>query len=88
MSEANPYSFHSDVYAYGVVLFELVASRLPYDEYNNKDQILFMVGRGSLKPDITKTRSDAPPALIRLIQNCIKFDRAERPDFCQVRGAR
>lgn len=81
MQEQNPYSFQSDVYAFGIVLYELLAECLPYSHINNKDQILFMVGRGLLKPDMTRIRSDAPQALKRLTEDCIKYDRNERPLF-------
>ncbi|KZC11492.1 Serine/threonine-protein kinase A-Raf [Dufourea novaeangliae] len=84
MQEENPYSFQSDVYAFGVVLFELLASQLPYSHINNKDQILFMVGRGNLRPDLNKLRSDTPKALKRLTEDCIKFSREERPIFRQI----
>jgi B-Raf proto-oncogene serine/threonine-protein kinase len=84
MQEENPYSFQSDVYAFGVVLFELLAGQLPYSHVNNKDQILFMVGRGYLHPDLNKLRSDSPKALRRLTEDCIKFSREERPIFRQI----
>lgn len=84
MQEENPYSFQSDVYAFGVVLFELLADQLPYSHINNKDQILFMVGRGYLRPDLNKLRSDTPKALKRLTEDCIKFSRDERPIFRQI----
>ncbi|KOC66021.1 RAF proto-oncogene serine/threonine-protein kinase [Habropoda laboriosa] len=84
MQEENPYSFQSDVYAFGVVLFELLSGQLPYSHINNKDQILFMVGRGNLRPDLNKLRSDTPKALKRLTEDCIKFSREERPIFRQI----
>ncbi|XP_035739848.1 raf homolog serine/threonine-protein kinase Raf-like [Vespa mandarinia] len=84
MQEENPYSFQSDVYAFGVVLFELLAGQLPYSNINNKDQILFMVGRGYLRPDLNKLRSDTPKALKRLTEDCIKFSRDDRPIFRQI----
>ncbi|XP_015915867.1 serine/threonine-protein kinase A-Raf isoform X2 [Parasteatoda tepidariorum] len=84
MKDLNPYSFQSDVYAFGIVLYELVAGQLPYSHINNKDQILFMVGHGYLIPDLRNTRSDTPKALIRLIEDCIKFSREERPLFRQI----
>ncbi|KAJ0180863.1 hypothetical protein K1T71_002948 [Dendrolimus kikuchii] len=84
MDEPAPYTFRSDVYAYGIVLYELMAGELPYSHLNNKDQILWMVGRGQLRPDVRRLRQDAPTALKRLFADCIKFEREARPLFRQI----
>ncbi|XP_071806054.1 serine/threonine-protein kinase A-Raf-like isoform X2 [Asterias amurensis] len=84
MKDPNPYSFQSDVYAFGVVLFELVSGQLPYSNINNKDQIIWMVGRGYLSPEPSKARTDSPKALKRLITDCCKMNREERPLFPQI----
>uniref|UniRef100_A0A4W4H4B1 non-specific serine/threonine protein kinase n=1 Tax=Electrophorus electricus TaxID=8005 RepID=A0A4W4H4B1_ELEEL len=84
MQDANPYTFQSDVYGYGVVLFELMSGTLPYSNINNRDQIIFMVGRGYLSPDLSKLYSNCPKSMKRLIIDCLKFKRDERPLFPQI----
>lgn len=39
MQDKNPYSFQSDVYAFGIVLYELMTGQLPYLNINNRDQV-------------------------------------------------
>ncbi|XP_030049755.1 serine/threonine-protein kinase A-Raf isoform X1 [Microcaecilia unicolor] len=84
MQDSNPYSFQSDCYAYGVVLYELMTGTLPYSNINNRDQIIFMVGRGYLSPDPSKVSNNCPKAMKRLLMNCLKFKRDERPLFPQI----
>ena len=48
-------------------------------------QILFMVGKGFLRPDLSIARSDTPKAFKRLQQDCIKYARDERGLFPQVK---
>ncbi|CAM4692944.1 serine/threonine-protein kinase A-Raf [Caretta caretta] len=84
MQDSRPYSFQSDVYAYGVVLYELSTGSLPYGHVRSRDQILFMVGRGYLSPDMSRVPSTCPKALKRLMTNCLKFNREERPLFPQI----
>uniref|UniRef100_A0A4W2HC76 non-specific serine/threonine protein kinase n=1 Tax=Bos indicus x Bos taurus TaxID=30522 RepID=A0A4W2HC76_BOBOX len=84
MQDPNPYSFQSDVYAYGVVLYELMTGSLPYSHIGSRDQIIFMVGRGYLSPDLSKISSNCPKAMRRLLSDCLKFQREERPLFPQI----
>uniref|UniRef100_A0A7N8WMD0 non-specific serine/threonine protein kinase n=1 Tax=Mastacembelus armatus TaxID=205130 RepID=A0A7N8WMD0_9TELE len=84
MQDSNPYTFQSDVYGYGVVLFELMSGTLPYSNINNRDQIIFMVGRGYLSPDLSKLYSTSPKSMKRLIADCLKFTSEERPLFPQI----
>ncbi|XP_030209010.1 serine/threonine-protein kinase B-raf isoform X1 [Gadus morhua] len=84
LQDKNPYSFQSDVYAFGIVLYELMSGVLPYSNINNRDQIIFMVGRGYLAPDLSKVRSNCPKAMKRLMVDCLKKKREERPLFPQI----
>ncbi|KAJ1348146.1 Raf serine/threonine-protein kinase [Parelaphostrongylus tenuis] len=84
MQDSNPYTTLSDVYSFGIVMYEVLSSSLPYSNINNRDQILFMVGRGYLRPDVSKIRSDTPKSLLALYERCIKFNRDERPEFSEV----
>ncbi|XP_072309460.1 serine/threonine-protein kinase B-raf isoform X2 [Eucyclogobius newberryi] len=84
LQDKNPYSFQSDVYAFGIVLYELMSGALPYSNINNRDQIIFMVGRGYLSPDLSKVRSNCPKAMKRLMAECLKKKREERPLFPQI----
>ncbi|XP_035282400.1 serine/threonine-protein kinase B-raf-like [Anguilla anguilla] len=84
LQDKNPYSFQSDVYAFGIVLYELMSGALPYSNINNRDQIIFMVGRGYLSPDLSKSRSNCPKAMKRLMADCLKKKREERPLFPQI----
>ncbi|XP_063741329.1 raf-1 proto-oncogene, serine/threonine kinase a isoform X2 [Eleginops maclovinus] len=84
MQDNNPYSFQSDVYSYGIVLFELLTGELPYSLIATRDQIIFMVGRGYLSPDLSKLYKSCPKAMKRLVADCIKKSKDERPLFPQI----
>lgn len=84
MQMSNPYSNLSDVYSFGIVLYELFSSTLPYNEFKSRDQILFLVGSGRLKPDMKKLRSDVSKRLRTLLDKCICYKPDERPEFREI----
>ncbi|XP_054159726.1 raf homolog serine/threonine-protein kinase Raf-like [Oppia nitens] len=81
MQDPNPYTFQSDVYAFGIVMYEMITGQLPYKHINHKDQLLFLVGHGLINPDLSLCRKDTPKLLICLIQDCIRYYHEKRPLF-------
>ncbi|KAL0104023.1 hypothetical protein PUN28_015328 [Cardiocondyla obscurior] len=77
----NPYSFQSDVYSFGIVMYELFARDIPYGLKTDALFILFNVGRGCLSPNLNKLRLDTPKKLKKLLIQCIAFEKEKRPLF-------
>uniref|UniRef100_A0A6G3MLP6 Raf homolog serine/threonine-protein kinase phl (Trinotate prediction) n=1 Tax=Henneguya salminicola TaxID=69463 RepID=A0A6G3MLP6_HENSL len=84
MKEKNPYSFKSDVYSYGIVLYEMISYSLPYPHISNIDTILYMVGKGTLKPDMSIILDTANLKLVKLCEKCIEYNPDLRPTFHEI----
>jgi len=67
----------SDVYALGIVLWELLAQSRLYDG-KNEAQIIQAVQRGVTAPPSTKNAA-VPKVLDQLVLRCLAFDPANRP---------
>ena len=91
------FDFKSDIYAFGIVLYELLSNILPYSDggstrcgkkYGTPQlsgvQIMWLVGTGLLIPNMDKIAERMPQSLRSLLMKCIKFTSAERPDFSEV----
>ena len=70
--------YDSDIYSFGICLWEMILNRLPYR------MAPFVEGM----PDLQDLRIDIPESLTSLLTQVIAFDRAKRPqDFGELREA-
>ncbi|KAJ0682227.1 putative protein kinase TKL-Pl-4 family [Helianthus annuus] len=69
-----------DVYAFGLILWEMVAGTIPYKDMTPV-QAAFAVAHKNLRPSIP---ANCPPAMRALIEQCWSSHPEKRPEFWQV----
>eukprot|EP01015_Nassula_variabilis_P014344 TRINITY_DN2184_c0_g1_i2.p1 TRINITY_DN2184_c0_g1~~TRINITY_DN2184_c0_g1_i2.p1 ORF type:complete len:132 (+),score=32.47 TRINITY_DN2184_c0_g1_i2:64-459(+) len=74
------YDEKSDVYSYGMILWEMVKGEIPYKNYSIW-QIIASVGYDKKQVEIPKAGS---PLILEIIRQCLSFERQDRPTFKQI----
>ncbi|XP_065043815.1 serine/threonine-protein kinase STY46-like isoform X7 [Musa acuminata AAA Group] len=78
--EHKPYDHKADVFSFGIVMWELLTAKLPY-EYLTPLQAAVGVVQKGLRPTLPK---NTHPKLDELLHKCWQLDPAARPDFSEI----
>ena len=79
LKDKGGYDNKVDVYAYGIVLYEIVSKMVPYQGLN-ATQIVAQVLVNNLRPSLPKI----PSGMEHLIKRCWDTDPSVRPTFAQI----
>ncbi|XP_074329800.1 serine/threonine-protein kinase STY46-like isoform X2 [Apium graveolens] len=78
--EHKPYDHKADIYSFGIVVWELLTGKLPYENITPVQAAVGVVQKG-LRPTIPK---HTLPKLADLLENCWQQDPVLRPDFTEI----
>eukprot|EP00727_Mastigamoeba_balamuthi_P008772 m51a1_g4517 putative sh2 domain-containing protein (688) ;mRNA; f:422969-426165 len=76
------FDHRSDVYSYGLILYELVTGDEPFAEYQDIDPFVQAVCYKHERPRVSDPR--LPPSLLSLMERCWHRDVERRPSFQQI----
>ncbi|XP_078112542.1 mixed lineage kinase domain-like protein [Sander vitreus] len=71
----HKYSKECEIYSFGIVMWEVVTRRKPYEDWSNKD-FLKKVGKQKYRQPLP---DDCPKPLVDLIDACLAHDSFQRP---------
>jgi len=71
----------ADVWAFGVVMWEILESKLPYIPMSNEEVVDYVCNRKILPPP---TRIPYPEEIYAIMESCWAFQAAQRPSFSDL----
>jgi len=80
VADSRPYNHKADVYSFGVILWELVTRKKPYDGMS-REMFYQRVVKGDERPPIHKKW---PVELTKLMRTCWSGTMHERPNFDEI----
>jgi formylglycine-generating enzyme required for sulfatase activity/tRNA A-37 threonylcarbamoyl transferase component Bud32/dienelactone hydrolase len=82
-AQGAPIDERSDVFSYGVVLFEMLAGRRPFDGATSVETLAKVLEGAT--PSLAAIRPDVPASLDLLVRACLEKDRNRRPSVHEIR---
>lgn len=80
----QPYDGRADVYAVGVMIYEMVAGRLPFERNIGGHLSLMRMHAVEEAPPLSKVVPDAHPMLVETVTRAMKKEPADRPTAAQL----
>jgi len=77
---SNSYDRSVDVYSYGIILYETICQKIPFDEDEDQNRLGVKVVAG-YRPDLEDVPDDCPQILRSMMVSCWAQAPGERPDF-------
>ena len=75
--------YAADIYAMGIVFYEIVSAYRPFQEFNNMAALIQAKLKAPI-PSVKLRRYDIPPALAIIIDKMIAFNTSARYDSCEA----